>query len=96
MLSIPFDNPKVRAVCRKYGVDSLFVFGSFARDEAQHDSDIDLLVSFSRRVSLLRMVALERELSQLLGREVDLQTEAALSPYLRDRILKERQMVYAA
>lgn len=96
MLPISFDNPKVRAVCKKYGVDSLFVFGSFARDETQHDSDIDLLVSFSRRVSLLRMVSLERELSQLLGKEVDLQTEAALSPYLRDRILKERQMVYAA
>jgi predicted nucleotidyltransferase len=42
------------------------------------------------------MVALERELSELLGRQVDLQTEAALSPYIRDRILKERQEVYAA
>ncbi len=96
MLAIPVDSLKMKAVCNKYGVDSLSVFGSFARDEAHRDSDIDLLVTFSRRISLLRMVALERELSQLFGREVDLQTEAALSPYIRDRILKERQMIYAA
>jgi predicted nucleotidyltransferase len=42
------------------------------------------------------MVALERELSELVGRKVDLQTEAALSPYIRDQILKERQIIYAA
>lgn len=95
MFSIQVDNHKLKTVCAKYEVDSLSVFGSFARDEARLDSDLDLLVSFSRRVSLLRLVALERELTQLFGREVDLLTEAALSPYLRDRILKERQMIYA-
>jgi len=96
MFAIPVDNLKMEALCNKYGVHSLSVFGSFARNEARRDSDIDLLVSFSRRISLLRMVAFERELSQLFGREVDLLTEAALSPYLRDRILKEQQMIYAA
>lgn len=67
-----------------------------ARNEATEASDIDLLVSFSRPVSLLQMVTLERELSDALGRQVDLHTEASLSPYLRDHILKERQLVYAA
>ncbi len=67
-----------------------------ARDEATEASDIDLLVSFSRPVSLLQLVTLERELSDALGRKVDLLTEASLSPYLRDHILKERQLVYAA
>ena len=67
-----------------------------ARNEATEASDIDLLVSFSRPVSLLQMVTLERELSDALGRKVDLLTEASLSPYLRDHILKERQLVYAA
>jgi predicted nucleotidyltransferase len=80
----------------KYGVSSLAVFGSYARGEARRDSDVDMLVAFSRRVSLLTLIALERELSELLGRKVDLQTVEGLSPYLRDRILKERQVVYAS
>jgi len=67
-----------------------------ARNEATEASDIDLLVSFSRPVSLLQMVTLERELSEALGRKVDLLTETSLSPYLRDHILKERQLVYPA
>ena len=83
-------------LCRKYGVSSLAVFGSFARGEARSDSDLDLLVSFASRIGLLSMVAFERELSELLGRRVDLQTESALSPYIKDRILKERQLIYAS
>jgi predicted nucleotidyltransferase len=67
-----------------------------ARNEATKASDIDLLVSFSRPVSLLQIVTLLRELSEALGREVDLLTEAFLSPYLCDRILKDRRLVYAA
>ena len=90
------NRPDVVALCRRYAVRSLFLYGSTARGEARSDSDIDLLVSFSQRVSLLHMVALERELSELLGHQVDLQTEAALSPDIRARILKERQQVYAA
>jgi uncharacterized protein len=72
------------------------LFGSMARNEAPAASDIDLLVSFSRPISLLQMVTLERQLSDALGRKVDLLTGASLSPYLRDHILKERQLVYAA
>jgi predicted nucleotidyltransferase len=90
------DASKLAPICRKYGVSSLAVFGSFARGEARSDSDLDLLVSFAARIGLLGMVALERELSELIGRKVDLQTEAALSPYIKDRILKERQIIYAA
>jgi hypothetical protein len=74
----------------------LSIFGSEARGEARENSDIDMLVSFSARVSFLTLVALERELTETLGRQVDLQTEAALSPYLRDRILQERQIIYAS
>jgi len=70
------------------------VFGSMARGEARKESDIDLLVRFSKRKSLLAVVRLERELSEALGRKVDLLTEGALSPYLRERILNEMRMVY--
>ena len=75
---------------------SLSLFGSIAREEGTHDSDLDLLVSFSQPVTLLQMVTFERELSAALEVKVDLVTEASLSPHLRKQILKERQLVYAA
>jgi len=96
MTSVIGDISSIRRICRKYGVRSLSIFGSEARGEARENSDIDMLVSFSARVSFLTLVALERELTETLGRQVDLQTEAALSPYLRDRILQERQIIYAS
>ena len=75
---------------------SLSLFGSTGRGEETHDSDLDLLLSFSQPVTLLQMVAFERELSAALEVKVDLVTEASLSPHLRKQILKERQLVYAA
>ncbi|HMD13322.1 MAG TPA: nucleotidyltransferase domain-containing protein, partial [Bacteroidota bacterium] len=58
--------------------------------------DVDLLVTFSQPTSLLQMVRLERELSSILGRKVDLLTAKSISPYLRNRILKESRPIYAA
>lgn len=73
-----------------YGVESLAVFGSVARGEAEPDSDVDLLVRFrGEPPSLFGFVRLERELAELLCRRVDLVMETALKPRLRDRILAE-------
>ncbi|MBN1661346.1 MAG: nucleotidyltransferase family protein [Anaerolineae bacterium] len=69
---------------------------SMARGEATDQSDIDLLVRFSKRKSLLEMVKLEREVSHALGRKVDLLTEGAISPYLRDRVKRELRVIYGA
>jgi len=94
MKTYPFDLPRLIELCRQNDVSMAGVFGSMARGEAKKRSDIDLLVRFSKRKSLLATVKLERELSEALGRKVDLLTEAAISPYLRERILKELQVVY--
>jgi uncharacterized protein len=83
-------------VCRNNAVTSVGVFGSMARGEATPQSDIDLLVEFSERKSLFDMARLERELSTALGRKVDLLTKKAISPYLREHILDEVQMIYEA
>jgi len=72
------------------------VFGSVARGEDRPDSDVDLLVRFAKGKSLLGLVRLERELTAALGRKVDLLTESALSPFLRDRILRELRVLYEA
>ena len=92
--SYPFDVPRLIDICRQNDVSMVGVFGSVARRDAKKKSDIDLIVRFSKRKSLLALVRLERELTEALGRKVDLLTEAAISPYLRERILKEMQVVY--
>jgi len=96
MSPLPFDLEKIKEVCRRNDVAMLGIFGSFARGEATDQSDVDLLVRFSKRKSLLALVALERQIAMLIDRKIDLLTEAALSPYLRDRILREVQIIYEA
>jgi uncharacterized protein len=89
-----FDTSGLIGVCRKNAVTAVGVFGSMARGEATPESDIDLIVEFGERKSLLDLVKLERELSTTLGRKVDLLTKDAISPYLRERILGEVQTIY--
>ena len=72
------------------------IFGSTARGEADESSDIDLLVRLAKPKSLLSMVKFERQLSEALGRKVDLLTEPAISPYLKNRILSELMVIYEA
>lgn len=96
MNTYPFDTRKLIDVCRQNDVVKVGIFGSMVRDAANEQSDIDLIVEFSKRKSLLALVALERKLSLALGRKVDLLTEAALSPYLHDRIMRELQVIYEA
>ena len=92
--SYPFDLSRMIDICRQNDVSMIGVFGSMARGEAKKKSDIDLIVRFSKRKSLLSMVRLERELSEALGRKVDLLTEAGISPYIRESVLKELKVVY--
>ncbi len=95
MVALPFDTNKLIALCRENDVAKVSIFGSMARGEANEQSDIDLLVEFSKRKSLLALVALERKISAALGKKVDLLTEAAISPYLRDRIKRDLRVIYS-
>jgi predicted nucleotidyltransferase len=85
---------KLVKILRKHGTKKIAVFGSYARDEAKPESDIDLLVEFSERKSLLDLVGIEQELSDALGVKVDLLTEKSISPYLIDRIKSEMKVIY--
>jgi len=71
------------------GVRSLALFGSVVRGEATSDSDVDILVEFSKPVGLFEFIHLKHRIEEILGRSVDLATRAALKPQLRDRILEE-------
>ena len=74
---------------RNFGVKSLLLFGSVARDEATPASDVDLLVEFNRPVGYFGLFALQDYLEKLLGCSVDLGTPDSLKPYLRERVMGE-------
>jgi len=93
---LPFDTTTVIDICRRNDVAMVGLVGSMARGEATEDSDIDLIVRFTKPKSLIGVIALEQQLAAALGREVDLLTEAALSPYLRERILHDLRVLYEA
>jgi predicted nucleotidyltransferase len=71
------------------GVKSLAIFGSVARDEAGQESDVDLLVEFSRPVGLFGYVDVKERLEDILGRKVDLGMHGGLKPRMRDWVLRE-------
>ena len=76
------------------GAKRISFFGSFARGDANHSSDLDVLVEFSDRKSLLELVRLERGLSDLLGMRVDLLTVKSISPHLIERIRYDMEVIY--
>ena len=84
----------IKKILLKHGVKKIAIFGSYARGEAKRGSDIDIIVEFSKRKSILDIVGIEQELSDNLGINVDLLTEKSISPYLIDSIRKEMIQIY--
>ncbi|AKB74051.1 nucleotidyltransferase [Methanosarcina lacustris Z-7289] len=84
---------KIYSFLKKHGAIKVSVFGSYVRGEEKPESDIDVLVEFAERKSLLTLVNIELELSDYLGIKVDLLTEKSISPYLIDGILKEARVI---
>ena len=76
---------------KKFSVKDLYLFGSYAREEAGDDSDLDILVEFERdaQIGLFAFARLRRQLCELLGKEVDLVTPDAIRPEMRDEIFRE-------
>ncbi|MBI2887313.1 MAG: nucleotidyltransferase family protein [Chloroflexi bacterium] len=90
----PIRSADLQDICEGNGITYLALFGSYARGEATPGSDVDLLVRFSQPKGLIALVKIQRELSEKLGRPVDLVTEASLSPYLRNRIKAQLRPIY--
>ena len=85
-------------ICRRYRVKELAIFGSAARGQMRPESDLDLLVEFEpdADLSLLEHFAAEREFSTLFGRKVDLVSKRALRDAVKDEVLSEARLIYAA
>lgn len=94
-IDIPVD--RLGDFCRRHHIRRLAFFGSVLRDDFGPDSDVDVLVEFLEgHTPGLRFFEMETELSDLLGRKVDLQTPGFLSPYFRDEVLAEAEVQYEA
>ena len=92
-LVIPKD--KIADFCRRHHINRLSVFGSALGDSFAADSDVDVLVEFDKgREPGFAFFGLQDELSQLLGRRVDLHTPGFLSRYFRDKVIKEAEVQY--
>lgn len=88
---------ELEAFCRRHGIQRLAFFGSVLREDFTPESDVDVLVEFAPdQVPGLEFFRIQRELSGLLGRKVDLQTPKFLSPYFRDRVLEEAEVLVDA
>jgi len=93
-----FDIPKDRIAefCHRHHIVKLALFGSVLRDDFRPDSDIDVLVEFEpgQTIGLFSMAGLQMELSEILGRKVDLRTPQDLSRYFRDEVVQSAEVQY--
>ena len=88
---------KITEFCKRNRIRKLAFFGSVLRDDFAPESDVDVLVEFEPgHTPGLRFFRMEEELSELLGRKVDLNTPAFLSPYFRQEVLNEAEAFYVA
>jgi hypothetical protein len=97
-LQIDVDAEKLAAFCRRAGILRLSFFGSVLREDFGPESDIDVLVEFApdSGIGLFEFVDLQRELAELLGRDVDLHTPASLSHFFRESVVGSAEVAYAA
>ncbi len=94
-LTLPID--LLKKLCRKYYVRELALFGSVLRDDFQPDSDIDFLVEFETgaSISFFELTGLQRALSDLIGRKVDVVVKDGLKPVIRDQVINSAKVIYA-
>ena len=92
-ISVPHE--KISSFCQRHHIRKLSLFGSVLRDDFRPDSDVDVLVEFeSGYVPGFEIVAMEKELSEILGRKVDLRTPKDLSKYFREQVVREAKVQY--
>jgi predicted nucleotidyltransferase len=85
---------KIIEICKRNDISYCGVFGSFARGEATEESDIDLLVKFSKTKGLFDFYGIEEELKKTLKRDIDLATEPMISNRIKANVFKDLQPIY--
>jgi predicted nucleotidyltransferase len=97
MVQVLVDRSKLARFCRKHKISRLAFFGSILSDRFRDDSDVDVLVEFQpgSTPGLFGIALMEKELSTIFGRKVDLRTPEDLSRYFRQSVLAEAEVQYA-
>ncbi len=96
-LKINIPEEKIVAFCRQNSIRKLAFFGSVLRDDFSSDSDVDVLVEFEPGARVgLQFFKMEKDLSEILGRKVDLNTPGFLSKYFREKVIAEAEVLYDA
>ena len=96
-MSIQSTHNIIISYLKSYNPELIGLFGSFARGESTVDSDIDILIRFQVNYSLLQLIKIENELSELLGIKVDLVTEGAIkNERIRQSIQRDLQIIFEA
>jgi len=95
-IHIPSD--KISAYCRQNQIRQLMLFGSVLQDDFKPESDIDVLVTFEQeaQIGFMALGRMQRELSELFRRPVDLVPKDGLKPRIRDSVLSTAEVIYAA
>src|ERR1700722_12619650 len=95
-LPIPIDKRKIKKFCSKYHIISLRLFGSVLTSKFNKKRDVDVLVEFDRKhiPTLFQFVDIEEELSEIFGRDVDLNTPSSLSHFFRKEVLSQAEYLY--
>ena len=96
-IKIEVPRGRLESFCRRHGIRRLAFFGSVVRGDFGTDSDVDVLVEFAPgQTPGLAFFAMQEELSEILGRKMDLNTANDLSPYFRREALEEAEALYVA
>ncbi len=94
-LQVPFPKETIAEFCRKHHIKKLAIFDSALRRDFREDSDIDVWVEFEKdHIPGLSFFTMQDELSEILGRKVDLNTPECLSRYFRDKVFQEAVVQY--
>ncbi len=80
---------QIREIATKHGAMDVRLFGSMARNTANKNSDIDLLVRFGTKATLLTVIGFQQAVEEALGKKVDVVEEGGISPFLAERILRD-------
>jgi predicted nucleotidyltransferase len=94
-LPININGDKIAEFCQRNHISKLSLFGSVLRSDFRSDSDVDVLVEFIPGQKIgLRIVTMEIELTEMLGRKVDLRTPEELSHYFRQKVVDSAEVIY--
>ena len=96
MARIHIDQERLAEFCHRHHVRRLALFGSVLREDFGPESDVDVLVELEpgHRIGLIGFAGMEIQLSEIIGRRVDLRTPQDLSPYFRDDVLDHAEIQY--